>query len=132
MLSVCRPFDDDPCPVSDQVLAQLHGATEFSLQGLLDAIAPQIKPALAFYCYRRAHLETVGLAIAANCDESDLVWLGGEAGTALFVRSREAWNYVQVKPASPYRRKITLASGPIRDWPFEEEDDDALPSAAPA
>jgi hypothetical protein len=90
MLSVCRPLDDDPCPVSDHVLAQLYGANEFSLQGLLDAIDPEIKPALAFFCYRRAHLQTVGLAIAANCDESELVCLGGDAGTALFARSREA------------------------------------------
>jgi hypothetical protein len=132
MLSVCRAVDDDPCPVSDRVLAQLYSADECSLRGLLDAIDPEIKPELAFYCYRRAHLESVGLVIAANCKESELVWLGGEAGTTLFARSRQSRDFLPVRPASPSRRKITLASGPLRDWTFVEEDDDALPSAAPA
>lgn len=132
MLSVCHAVDDDPCPVSDYVLAQLYSADECSLRGLLDAIDPEIKPELAFYCYRRAHLETVGLVIAANCKESELVWLGGEAGTTLFARSRQARDFLPVRPASPSRRKITLASGPLRSWTFVEEDDDALPSAAPA
>ena len=131
MLSVCRPLDDDACPVSAHVLALLYSANECSLRGLLEAIDPKIKPELAFFCYRRAHLQTVGLAIAANCDESELVYAGGEAGTALFARSREAWDFVQVRPASPSRRKITLASGPIWSRPFEDEADDGpLPPEA--
>lgn len=124
MLSLSRPFDDDACPVSDHVLAQLHRANECSLPGLLEVIDPKIKPALALFCYRRAHLQTVGLAIAANCDESELVCIAGEAGTSLFARSREAWDFVDVRPAYPSRRKITLASGPIWSWPFEEEADE--------
>jgi len=45
MLSVCHDLDD----VSDRVLAQLYSANEGSLRRLLDAIDPEIKPALAFF-----------------------------------------------------------------------------------
>jgi hypothetical protein len=99
MLSVCRDYDDDSCPVPDHVLAELYTANESSLHGLLDAIEPEVKPALAFFCYRRTHLRTVGLAIAASCDESELIGLGGKAGTALFARSREELEFVQARPA---------------------------------
>ena len=54
MPSLCRPLDDDVCPVSAHVLAQLYSANECSLPGLLEAIDPEIKPELAFFCYRLA------------------------------------------------------------------------------
>ncbi len=113
MQSVGRAFDDDECPVSDDVLTKLYRANEYSLRQLLEAVEPDIKPALAFFCYRRAHLQTVGLAIAASCDESELVYFGGKAGTALYARSREDGDFVEPRPAYPSRRKITLASGPL-------------------
>jgi hypothetical protein len=89
MFSFYADLDDDACPVSDHVLAKLFSASECSLPGLLDTVGPDVRAALAFFCYRRVHLQTVGLAIAANCDESELVSFGGRAGTALFARSRE-------------------------------------------
>jgi hypothetical protein len=99
MFSFCPDFDDDACPVSDQVLAKLFGAHECSLPGLLDTVRPEVKAALAFFCYRRVHLQTVGLAIAANCDESELVSFGGRAGTALFARSRQGQRPGDLQPA---------------------------------
>ena len=45
---------------------------------------------LGVFCYRRAHLASIGLAIAATCAEDDLTSLGGNAGTMLFERSRKA------------------------------------------
>jgi hypothetical protein len=129
MLSHCCAYDD-ACPVSDYVLGKLYSANECSFRGLLDAIKPEIKPALAFFCYRRAHLQAVGLAIAASCDESELVYFGGEAGTVLFARSREQWSFVQAKPTNPFRRNITLAGGPMRPLPFDNEDDDRSAPAA--
>lgn len=121
MLAFTHDHDDEACPISDLALAKLYSANEGSLPELLNAIEPEIKPALALFCYRRAHLQTVGLALAANCDETQLVSFGGNAGTALFARSREKHDRVQIKPASPFRRKITLATGPIWQRPFEDE-----------
>lgn len=119
-----RDLEDDACPVSDHVLAQLCRADEHSLPGLLDAIERKIKPALAFFCYRRAHLQTVGLQIAASCEEGQLIsFAGPEAGTALFGRAREKCPFVQTRHY-PFRRKITLATGPIWSTPFEQEADE--------
>jgi hypothetical protein len=125
MLSFCRDFDEDACPISDDVLAKLFRANEdTSIAALLDAIEPEIKPRLAFFCYRRAHLQTVGLAIAARCDESELVSFGGRAGTVLFERSRQVRDFVPTRPAYPSTRKITPPTGFLCRHPFEQEADD--------
>ncbi len=123
MFSCCRDVDDEPCPVSDHALAELYNAKEDTLVTLLDAIEPEIKPALAFFCYRRAHLQTVGLAIAARCEESELVSFGGRAGTVLFARSREQWDVIQTPPLHPFRRKITPPPGFVGSLHFEQEAD---------
>lgn len=122
MVSFSYEYEDEPCPISEHDLATLHGANDASLKELLDAMVPEIKPALALFCYRRAHLETVGLAIAAVCDETDLVSFGGKAGTALFARSREIRDFMPIKSASPVRRKIALASGPMWSRSFEKDE----------
>jgi hypothetical protein len=76
------------------------------------------------YCYRRAHLASIGLAIAATCEKDDLAAVGGNAGAALFDRSREAQ---QLSPAATYaagNHKITLATVAIRPLsPSEDEED---------
>ena len=82
---------------------------------------------LALFCYHRSHLHSMGLAVAATCDEDDLVQVGGRVGANLFLRSREA---PQPQPLASYhanRRKITLASGTLRNMtPINDElDDDA-------
>jgi len=46
---------------------------------------PRTRAMLAVYCYRRAHLASIGLAIAASCDEDDLAEHGGNLG-GRFVR----------------------------------------------
>lgn len=130
MPAFCRDFEDDACPISDRVVAKLYGADAASLPGLLDEIEPQIKPALAFFCYRRAHLYGVGLAIAASCEENELVsFAGTEAGTALFERAREKGSVVQARHAYSVRRKITLATGPMWSSRFEEEPYEGEPEA---
>jgi hypothetical protein len=40
---------------------------------LVASVAPDIRALLALYCYRRSHLHTRGVAIAASCDQDDLV-----------------------------------------------------------
>ncbi len=114
-----RELNEEPCPVSDNVLGQLYRSSPHSLAALIDSVAPDARAALAVYCYRRAHLTSIGLAIAATCDEGDLTWHGGNLGADLFAKSRTD------EPAAAgfqnQRRKITLSSGPIRQMPpFED------------
>jgi len=44
---------------------------------------------LALFCYRRSHLHTLALSIAASCSERDLIQLGGRVGSTLYALSRE-------------------------------------------
>lgn len=123
-MKINRDSDGDPCPVSDEMLGELYRASKDGLPALIATVSPEIRAALASYCYRRGHLQGVGLAIASTCDERDLVRWGGTAGAALFARSRE----VAAQPiASHYvaRRTVTLASGPLKaNKPFGDEPGD--------
>ena len=51
-------------------------------------VPPERRSSVALFCYRRSHLEEAALAVAATCDEEDLVGIGGPLGRTLFLRSR--------------------------------------------
>ena len=107
-------LEDESCPVADEVLGEMYRASAQGLNELLATVSPTARALLAVYCYRRAHLASIGLAIAATCDQEDLAKWGGNAGSVLFERSREA---PQSSPSNAHatgRRKITLATGPLR------------------
>ena len=116
MLSDRHIAVDEACPVPDELLGELYRATRVGLPVLSAAVPPEIRPTLALFCYRRSHLHEVGLAIAATCDERDLVTLGGVAGAALFARSRETHKPSIEGLYTPSRRKITLATGSLRHF----------------
>ena len=108
------PLEDEPCPVADQMLGEMYRASSHGLNELISTVAPTARAMLAVYCYRRAHLASIGLAIAATCEEDDLTSLGGDAGAILFERSREAPPSSPTDTRTNSRRKITLSSGPLR------------------
>jgi hypothetical protein len=113
-MRISRDSDHDPCPVPDEKLGELYRASKAGLPELIATVSPDIRAALAIYCYRRGHLKGIGLAVASTCECHDLEVAGGAAGAALFARSREV---APIAPApSPYmaRQKITLASGSLR------------------
>src|SRR5271168_2296443 len=82
-------LEDDPCPVTDQMLGEMYRASAHGLNELITTVSPTARVLLAAYCYRRAHLASIGLAIAATCEKDDLMSFAGNAGAALFERSRE-------------------------------------------
>jgi hypothetical protein len=92
MLSDKHAAADEVCPISDELLGELYRASRVGLPVLGAAVPPDVRASLAIFCYRRSHLHEVGLAIAATCDEEDLVKLGGMARAALFARSRTKLN----------------------------------------
>jgi hypothetical protein len=113
MLPDPRMPEDEVCPVRDELLGELYRADEHGVSDLLASVAPEIRAALALYCYRRGHLHTRGLAIAASCDQDDLVRSGGYVGAFLFARSREAPSPASVASVFGTRRTVTLATGPV-------------------
>lgn len=119
-----RDSSGESCPVSDDMLGQLYRSSKDGLPRLIETVSPDIRAALASYCYRRAHLKGIGLAIASTCDEHDLVMWGGNAGAALYARSREASAERKSAPSPASRQKITLATGSLRaSLPIDEDPD---------
>lgn len=126
MLPEHRAFlEDETCPVADEMLGEMYRANAHGLNELIATVPPTARVLLAVYCYRRAHLASIGLAIAATCEKDDLTWLGGNAGAVLFERSREAPQSSSAAHASD-RRKITLATGPLRQQSLIEDEGDSL------
>jgi hypothetical protein len=117
--------DDDVCPVREELLGELYSANKLGLPALVATVPPTARAMLALFCYHRSHLHSLGLAIAANCDEDDLVQYGGRVGQTLFTRSREAPQPQPLASHHANRRKITLATGPLRNMgPFDDEPDE--------
>ncbi len=127
MLSARSEFDDDVCHVRDELLGELCRANDLFIPGFVCGLAPDVRASLALFCYRRTHLHSMGLAIAASCDEDNLVWAGGNVGAFIFTCSREVARQEVPSPRAG-RRKITLATGVLRVF----ADDDVVQEAPTA
>jgi hypothetical protein len=119
---------DDVCPVRDELLGELCRANDLLVPGFVSTLAPDIRALLALFCYRRSHLHSMGLAIAASCDEDNLVWAGGSVGAFIFTCSREAAPQKVLSPRAD-RRKITLATGVLRVFADDDEMVQETPTA---
>ena len=117
-------LEDEPCPITDQMLGEMYRVSAHGLNELVATVSPTARVLLAVYCYRRAHLASIGLAIAATCEKDELTSLGGNAGAVLFERSREAPKSLSIDAHTNGRRKITLATEPFRQLRAIEDDED--------
>jgi hypothetical protein len=125
MLSSRVAFENDVCPVGDELLGSLYRASEHGLPQLVDSVSSDVRAMLALFCYRRAHLHSMSLAIAATCSERDLVEQGGIVGSTLFALSRQAQAPAASAPASSGRRAITLSTKPLGAFvPIDDDLDD--------
>ena len=119
---------DDVCPVRDELLGELYRANDLFVPGFVSTLAPDIRASLALFCYRRSHLHSMGLGIAASCDEDSLVWAGGSVGAFVFKCSRKAAPQEVLSPRAD-RRKITLATGVLRVFTEDDEMVQEAPTA---
>lgn len=123
---------DDDQVVSDELIVRLVQATAQTVPEVVAEFTLAQRANLARFCYRKAHLHEVGLAIAATCDQSTLVnaW-GTSLGRALFDQSREPMRPEIVR--CPGRREVTLGRmpaqlrsacevGDLADWSAGGED----------
>ena len=117
-------LEDEPCPVADQMIGEMYRASAQGLNELIATVSPTVRVLLAVYCYRRAHLTSIGLAIAASCEKDELASAGGNAGEALFERSREIPTALSFDAHTARRPKITLAIGPLRRLSPIDRDED--------
>ncbi len=132
MWSSRAAFENDVCPVGDDLLGAMYRANENGLPLLVENVSAEARAMLALFCYRRSHLHALGVAIAGTCTELELVNAGGRVGMTLYALSREA-SPAAVPAASHNRRKITLSTRPLSTIvPLDDEidaDDDAANDA---
>jgi hypothetical protein len=117
-----QPLEDDPCPGGEQMFARLYAASQHGLAELVATVGVESRARLAIYCYRRAHLQDMGLAIAATCDR-DAFDDAGVLGEALFLRSRE--RPAGDLPTNNKRRNVTLATASDHSFPPLDDDEPA-------
>src|SRR3954454_9950871 len=125
MFSSRDAFENDFCPVRDELLGEMYRANANGLPILVESVSSEGRAMLALFCYRRSHLHSLALAIAASCTERDLVQLGGRVGTTLYALSRAP--AARSAPSSSYgnRKPITLSTKPLSTFaPVEDDIDD--------
>ena len=107
------PPSDDDQTVPDDLIGRLYGASDSALADVMAGCSSGQRANLAMFCYRKAHLRAIGLAIAATCDFSTLVQVWGPTrGQALLDQSHGC------TPAPAKERpKITLAKFPTFHLP---------------
>ena len=125
-------FENDACPVGEDMLGSLYRASEHGLPELVESVSSDVRAMLALFCYRRAHLHSMSLAIAATCNERDLVEQGGIVGKTLFAMSREAPSDTPVASSYGNRRGITLSTKPLSAITALDDDLDDEPEALSA
>jgi hypothetical protein len=126
MFSSRDAYDGDSCPVRDELLGEMYRANEHGLARLVDTVSSDARAMLALFCYRRSHLHSLALSIAASCTERELIHFGGRVGSTLYALSREAPSSRTVAAASYNGRKpITLSTKPLSTFaPIDDELDD--------
>ncbi len=135
MFSSRDAYENDFCPVRDDLLGEMYRANENGLPRLVESVSSDVRAMLALFCYRRSHLHSLALSIAASCSERDLIELGGRVGATLYALSREAPATRSVVASSYGNRKpITLSTKPLSTFsPVEDEfDGEDLPQAVTA
>jgi hypothetical protein len=115
--SPAKPQLGDDTFVPEELIGRLHRATENTILDLLESFTSQERANLAMFCYRKAHLRRIGLAIAATCDLPCLVqqW-GSVLGQAIFAQSRD--DDPDPDPVRVmHRGNVTLARSAGGTWP---------------
>ena len=134
MFSSQKAFENDFCPVRDELLGEMYRANENGLPQLVHSVSSDVRAMLALFCYRRSHLHALALSIAASCSERELIELGGRVGSTLYALSGKP--SAHSAPSSSYgnRKPITLSTKPLSTFvPVHDElDDEELAQAVTA
>lgn len=135
MINKAPTSNTSDCPVPDDMLGRLYRSPA---QGVIQTVStlPVVQRArLAVFCYGRAHLNDLAMAIGSTCDRETLVDVAHRVGEAIYLQSRERPAQQLAERAQPGRRNITLASSATSGHasrPFEDEpvDESALEEIA--
>jgi hypothetical protein len=113
---------EESCPVSDNLFGRLYRSSPEGVTALIKTVPEDTRAMLAVYCYRRSHLQALGLAIAETCSEYELQKFGGRMGSELLSLAQSQRSAAEdPQPKLKSSKGITLATG--RLWnptPLEE------------
>jgi hypothetical protein len=130
MFSSRDAYENDFCPVRDELLGEMYRANENGLPVLVESVSSEVRAMLALFCYRRSHLHSLALSIATSCSERDLIQLGGRVGSTLYTLSRQAPTARSASSSSYGNRKpITLSTKPLSTFSPIEDDVDEVDMA---
>src|SRR6266852_1143527 len=135
MFSSRDAFENDFCPVRDELLGEMYRANANGLAQLVESVSSEVRAMLALFCYRRSHLHSLALSIAASCSERELIQFGGRVGSTLYALSRQTPATRCVAVSSYGNRKpITLSTKPLSTFSSVEDefDDEDLAQAVTA
>ena len=133
MFSSRDAFENDFCPVRDELLGEMYRASEHGLPKLVESVSPEVRAMLALFCYRRSHLHQLALSIATSCTERELIEIGGRVGSTLYALSREPAARVSVSTSGNGRKPITLSTKPLSTFkPLDDELDEDSAQAVTA
>ena len=133
MFSSREAFENDFCPVRDELLGAMYRANENGLPLLVQSVSSEVRAMLALFCYRRSHLHGLALSIAASCSERDLIQLGGRVGSTLYAVSRETTARRLAPSSYGHRKPITLSTKPLSTFsPVDDELDEDFAEAVTA
>ena len=133
MFSNRDAYDGDSCPVGDELLGQMYRASEHGLPMLVASVSSDVRAMLALFCYRRSHLYSLALTIAASCSERELIQFGGRVGATLHTLSREPAARAAPSSSLGNRKPITLSTKPLTTiTPIEDELDEEFAEFAKA
>jgi hypothetical protein len=107
-------------PISEQLLFSLYDAAKRGLPVPVAEVPPERRSSVALFCYRRSHLENAALAVAATCDEEDLVDIGGPLGRTLFLKSRN----VPTPAKNASRNSLSTLALSIASMQRDQDDDE--------
>ena len=125
MFSSRDAFENDFCPVREELLGEMYRANPHGLSLLVETVSPEVRAMLALFCYRRSHLHALALAVAASCTERELIHFGGRVGSTLYALSREPAARSAVSSSHGGRKPITLSTKPLSTFkPIEDEVDE--------
>lgn len=112
-LKLAASFDTDRTDYAamSEALVRLYRAAANTAADAVATLSGSERAKLAVFCYGRAHLNAIGLAIAAQCDFDQLVMASPSpaAGRVLFEQSRDATVHAD-RPTPSRRAPITLAT----------------------
>jgi len=127
MWSSRQAFENDFCPVQEDLLGAMYRANENGLPMLVASVSSDVRAMLALFCYRRSHLHALAISIAASCSERELIDLGGRVGSTLYALSHDTAVTRPSVSAYHSRKAITLSTKPLSTLaPMDDDLDDEL------